>query len=300
MKRNLILMTLLALMLTTTIYAQPRGNRQCTGQHNPEMKQFVAENILPMVSDQRQLFDGVMSAEDKTEIERLRSAVKELHEARNEKWQMNRNTGQHMPAKQRQEMRKLRNQMEERMDEAAIVADKYQDELAPILADLRDEINIEKDNHCPGRPAYNQERRSERRMRKDAPNDGTGGFGMRERKGFHFERILTPVGFLMFDPTAIPAEMDNLNPEKDLLKVNLFPNPASDQVQVSLMLEERESVSLQLLDRDGNVMRTISEQAKNAGMFSATIQLDNLPDGLYFIKVAAGEKTTTQRMIIKK
>jgi hypothetical protein len=295
MKRNMILMTLLSFMLTA-LYAQPGENRQCAGQHNPELRQFAVEHILPMVKEQRQLFDGVMSTEDKTEIERLRSAVKELHKTRNEKWQMHRNAGQRMPAEQRQEMRKMRLQMQELIDETAFIADKYQDELTPILSDLRHNITTEKDNYCPGRPAYNQERR----MRRNAPKVGSGGFGMKEGNGFHFRRILTPVGFLLFDPNTIQVKMDNLNPEKDHLKVNLFPNPASDHVQVSLMLEERQNVSLQLLDRDGNVMRIISEQTENAGMFTATIQLDNLPDGMYFVKVTAGNKTATQRMIVRK
>jgi hypothetical protein len=300
MKRNSILMSILAIVFTTTISAQPRGNGQCDRPQHPEMKKFVVENILPMITEQRQRFDNVMNTNDKTEINRLRSEIKEIRLARNEKWQMNRNPGQRMNTEQRQEMRKHRIQMDKLMDKATIIADKYADELMPLLDDLRDNVVSEKERYCPEHPAYDQERKSERRMRRNAPNGNRRGFGMHERKGFHFERILTPVGFLLFDPTAIPADMDKQNTEGNLFKVNLFPNPASQSVQVSLMLEERESVSIHLLDRDGNVLRKISEQTENAGMFTNTIQLDNLADGLYFVKAAAGEKTATERLIVKK
>jgi gas vesicle protein len=300
MKKNFVLLGIVAMVFSLAMLAQPREGKQPNRHADPEMKTYVAENILPMIKAQRQQFDEKLTDEEKSELDRLRAEILEIRKERREKRQTAGNLGQRMNAGQKQEMRRLRDQIEEKIEKVEVIAEKHENELIPVLADLRNEIRQKMESQCPRQPGCDPQRKMERRNKGNNPETGRRGFGMRERDGFHFERILTPVGFLLFDHERNPSDMEAMNPDGELMRLNLFPNPASGSVQVSALLDKPAELKILLVNSDGNVIRELKEQVETSGVYTTEITLDNLNDGFYFIKVAAGDKTATRRLIVKK
>jgi len=84
--------------------------------------------------------------------------------------------------------------------------------------------------------------------------------------------------------TSIRSHRDNFNFE-------VFPNPAKDIVTIKLDDNFKDSARYTLYNKMGHVVRN---QEKNN-----TIELRDLPQGIYFIKVNAGEVNGTKKIIVE-
>jgi len=77
--------------------------------------------------------------------------------------------------------------------------------------------------------------------------------------------------------------------------VNVFPNPAQDQVNLKLEIPGKNEVDIQLFDLLG---RSIYQQ-KTPAKTIHNIMLTNIPAGVYFLKVEADDAALTQRLIVE-
>lgn len=76
-------------------------------------------------------------------------------------------------------------------------------------------------------------------------------------------------------------------------KVSLAPNPASDQVQVNI--GGKKTGALQLLASDGRTLKTIEFEDQS----ELTLSVEDLPVGLYWVKVNANNQTITEKLVKK-
>ncbi|HLG02581.1 MAG TPA: T9SS type A sorting domain-containing protein, partial [Bacteroidia bacterium] len=90
-------------------------------------------------------------------------------------------------------------------------------------------------------------------------------------------------------------ELDAAN----LFSLNVFPNPATDQVTVSYSLSGVKDVEITLMDELGRVVRIDSHGKKAAGEYTAQISLSSFARGVYYIRVKAGEAVETKTVIIR-
>jgi hypothetical protein len=156
------------------------------------------------------------------------------------------------------------------------------------LEEIRPEIEKLRMENCPVPREFNNNCPNNQQMKRQGNRKGGRGKGMQSNRGFHSHRMLTPEGFLLLDPTN-PYPMSEDFGVSDLqMKVNIFPNPASQSTQVSIEIDQPEQIKILLLDGDGNELRKIASSAADSGIFSTTIEVNNLKDGLYFIKIEAG------------
>lgn len=82
--------------------------------------------------------------------------------------------------------------------------------------------------------------------------------------------------------------------ELDILEVNVYPNPASDYLNIELY--ENKDFSVELVNSIGQVVLTDSFTKTDF----ATINTSNLAKGVYFLKLNAGDQTSTMRIAITK
>ena len=81
-------------------------------------------------------------------------------------------------------------------------------------------------------------------------------------------------------------------------QIKLFPNPASDQVQLNIELQKISSqVNIDLMDIQGRLIQ--SNQLGSLKSFSTEIDVHNLPAGTYFVRIATDFGVRTERLIIK-
>ncbi|MEO0470364.1 MAG: CARDB domain-containing protein [Bacteroidota bacterium] len=88
--------------------------------------------------------------------------------------------------------------------------------------------------------------------------------------------------------------------ESMTMDLHLFPNPASESVQLSYELPEDESISIQLLDLNGRSVKNIqSTQPQFAGTHTHKISLDDLSGGLYILRLQTPTAQLNKRLIVR-
>lgn len=83
--------------------------------------------------------------------------------------------------------------------------------------------------------------------------------------------------------------------------VNVFPNPASDMINVGLDLSENTNIKIEVRNNIGQVVHLVSENALAAGSHRVSMALPELENGVYFVQVTAnGIATSAHKITIVK
>lgn len=65
--------------------------------------------------------------------------------------------------------------------------------------------------------------------------------------------------------------------------LNVFPNPANDNITVELQTKSTQSINIELMTITGEII--ISESSKASGKFTRSIDISKLAQGIYFLKI---------------
>jgi hypothetical protein len=88
-------------------------------------------------------------------------------------------------------------------------------------------------------------------------------------------------------------------PEKISLAQN-YPNPFNPSTTIAYTLAEGMHVSLKVVNLTGQVVATLVEGYRERGIHRVTFKARNLPSGVYYAVLKAGEVTQVQRMTLAK
>ncbi|MCB9294839.1 MAG: T9SS type A sorting domain-containing protein [Lewinellaceae bacterium] len=81
--------------------------------------------------------------------------------------------------------------------------------------------------------------------------------------------------------------------------VRLFPNPVRESASLQYELESPARVTVQLLDSKGAVLKKLVGEAQPAGFHEVPFNRQGLSAGLYFLRLQAGGKRVTKRVIVR-
>lgn len=87
--------------------------------------------------------------------------------------------------------------------------------------------------------------------------------------------------------------------ERARIITNVYPNPAQDQVNVSLNMTETENVTVNILNTLGQVVVS-NNYGKMSGVNTLNMNISNLAEGIYFAKVMIGDKVYTKPLHVTK
>ena len=79
-----------------------------------------------------------------------------------------------------------------------------------------------------------------------------------------------------------------------------YPNPFNPSTKISWQLPDGSKVSLKVYDLLGREVATLVNEYKQAGKFETEFYSANLPSGVYFYRIQAGEFIDTKKMILTK
>jgi hypothetical protein len=82
--------------------------------------------------------------------------------------------------------------------------------------------------------------------------------------------------------------------------INVYPNPASDQVNVSFHMTGNSNVNLTVFDIQGRIVGTYNYGVQPAGDRVYNIPTESLKTGAYFVRVNAGTIVQTSKFLISK
>lgn len=261
---------------------------------NPEMKAYLEENVLPVFVAEREALDQQISQEDKTRLDEIRGELRSMRTMMSNKREAMRESDERPTTEQRREMREHRNKIHGLMDEVTEISFKYDGAISQALENLKQDAETWKNQaidfrrqQCP------QMNRGMGQMRRGHAR------GMMQDERYPLRRFFSPEGFLLFDPDEPLPFMGEISPALDADQFNLFPNPASAIVQVSLNLDEDSDVTVELVDKNGEVLRTKTKQNSGKGIFTETLDLEGLNTGVYFVKLEAGGEKQTRRLVVR-
>jgi hypothetical protein len=83
-------------------------------------------------------------------------------------------------------------------------------------------------------------------------------------------------------------------------KIQLFPNPTVNNALINVNLEESGFVNLALYSTSGQQVKVIDCANVPAGMYSRQVNLEDVPDGVYFIKMKMDNRDLFTRKIVKQ
>jgi hypothetical protein len=120
--------------------------------------------------------------------------------------------------------------------------------------------------------------------------NGTGGTGG--------DFVIAPTSLaLVAAPTPTTITVGLKENHNLISQINIFPNPANDLSTISYFLTESKTISIQLIDISGRLVKLLSESIETAGMHSQIIDVNTVASGVYFIKITSGGEKLSQKLI---
>jgi hypothetical protein len=100
--------------------------------------------------------------------------------------------------------------------------------------------------------------------------------------------------------TTIPTGIENIQFNYyDDLSQN-FPNPFSGSTTFKYRIQETGNVTFHVRDITGREVKVINEGLKGAGNYILNLNSENLVNGIYFVQMNAGNRTSTRKIIVRK
>ena len=80
--------------------------------------------------------------------------------------------------------------------------------------------------------------------------------------------------------------------------INIYPNPSSEYVNISLSLKEAAQVKINIYDIHGKIVQTILNEKKSAGSFITTWNRSNIASGVYILEIDADGRKHNSKLIL--
>lgn len=271
-----------------------------------EMKAYAQKEILPIAREERRKLDAVISAEDQQKIAEMRTKFKAHKEAHKAKKMEMMESGElkgkgscegkprgdracGMDETTKAEHKALK-------EEGKALLDKYEADIKPLFEGM---IQTNGEKWKADMKAIVEKHEPEMAERFDK-HDGKEG---RHGKGFHkpFGKLLHPIKFLMLDPDGNDFEdsaetMPNKGVDRQF---EVFPNPASDKTTVKYEVLESGNVSIGVYSRTGKLVKSAFDQYQQAGKYSVEVDLSNLDDKMYIIRINDASGQLSESLMMK-
>ncbi len=105
-----------------------------------------------------------------------------------------------------------------------------------------------------------------------------------------------PAGFDIYNFDLLSENKEN--PVADEIGLQVWPNPAKDRISVSIKLTSPGNLRVELLNANGRRIKSLNDKNENTGIFNKSFNVSGLPKGVYILKVTAGEKATSKRVVV--
>ena len=79
--------------------------------------------------------------------------------------------------------------------------------------------------------------------------------------------------------------------------LQVYPNPANDQVELSSMLSEGGDVFIRITNISGMILSEVSEGFIPKGIYSASIDVSAFPAGIYFVELKSGNEKVVEKLV---
>jgi aminopeptidase N len=86
----------------------------------------------------------------------------------------------------------------------------------------------------------------------------------------------------------------------DSYALNIYPNPSSDEINVSYQLVKNAEVSLSIIDFSGKEIYVEKEEKKSQGIHSANIRISQFSAGTYIVNLRVDGLNESRKLVTIK
>lgn len=313
MKKSIFLIAL-AFLMTPFVWAQPtKEQKQQFKQLRKASHAYIKTEVMPHVKEWRKEFDSKLTPAEKQTIAEVRASLEEgkeaqkalrkelkaLHKSGQEPSEQQKAQMQAMKEAHRANMAKLRPVVE-----AHKAALKEQREANQSYFDgWKKDLDALKQQYVgdlePERKPRHPEMDREHGERGHRGGKGKGKHGSRRDMG-KLKHFFSPKGFLLLDPDKeMPVEGLEMEDRGIEHSIKTFPNPANTSQSLYFELPESSYTHVELLDSQGNTIKTVTDGYRAAGQQQISVGINNLEPGIYFYRVTTDGGTVTKRFVKK-
>lgn len=106
--------------------------------------------------------------------------------------------------------------------------------------------------------------------------------------------------FIVTDPSNPCLPLSDERPHgNNLLQVECIPNPVHEKARLILDVPETSEISLTMLDQQGRVVLNVPAAVFSPGKNAITLQVNQIPGGMYFVKLISGQTVITKKIIVE-
>jgi len=278
-----------------------------------EMKTYKDKNIKPILLEQRKKLEPQISASDQVEIKELRIAMKAAKKEIKAVKDKYKGTSDGMPKGSRKdraahsEIQSIKDKYAEKYEAAQALADKYDTQIMALYNEIESERTQWEEDMKGIKDEYFGDIREEfgkyRHKGKDGEKAGRKGKGDHEGRGHkgrrgHHKGDKDKVAFLLMDVNKADKKAKRKGKRAQGIKV--FPNPSATTNTLQYTVNQAGNVRIELHDRSGNVVRTITDSYKTSGDYTETINLSGLNGIVYYYVITDKEGTRSQKFMVRK
>ena len=95
--------------------------------------------------------------------------------------------------------------------------------------------------------------------------------------------------------SAGPTAIEDIS--NKLTSLNIFPNPVTSDFSISFDLKASEQLSASIYSLDGKLSRELMNEKGQQGFFNRSFNVQDLPAGIYLVKLNAGTASVTKKII---
>ena len=301
--REFLGLSIIASVLAFSAVARPGSPHGPGAELRKQEQEYVQAKVLPVLRQQRQKLEQELSTAERTQLATYRTQLNALNQRQQvlhqaalaQNWSavsdsITRRYSRPVPSP---DMLAAQAERREIMLAVAQLANKYE---ASIVR-LATEIQSQQAQWATDLRAIMVKNHPNVRLEHAVQPQGAVSptVHYRHPARFHYGEtrlINRPAAFLLMAPGA--AE-----PATDLsLGTSLYPNPVVATSQLQYAVESTGPVTVQLLDKNGNTLRTVVQAAsQEKGNYTQPLDLSELANGTYFYKVMTRAGTETKRFV---
>ena len=242
-----------------------------------DVKKYASENIIPVITRERDEFNNYLSNDEKEVIETARQKI-QVRKIMFKNWY---ESEEFVPGKRANDPNfdSMREDMKSTMKEVDAIAVAHSDEIQTRLSTFKSQSTEWKEDIIDIAVSYGMDSEKMKNM------------------GRHNKVVpSTPIQFLLFDST-ITNEFDD---EIGNVRVVIYPVPIKNNAVISLTGAEDQLVVITLFTKDGANLKELYNSRNSEEKLEVKFDTDNMKSGIYIVKVTTENSEIVRKIVVDK
>ncbi len=104
-------------------------------------------------------------------------------------------------------------------------------------------------------------------------------------------------GLSVYNENGITISVMDMASLSGSVSLKAYPNPAKDMITFEFTAKENRTVTIKIYDLTGQLQKEAGSMCSEAGVQSYTVNISEMPSGLYYFTIDNGEKVRTSKLV---